>query len=125
MTDMEVLLWKKLVPFPDSLQIPASFNQIRNEWPLRPDLQKISQKMQDIKTKSNNDVTLDGLNQELDALGKKRKEQERALGAVLRNLGWSYSISVSECVGTWTLRAKMKSSNNLDFKYQAGKMMSY
>ncbi|PPR88550.1 hypothetical protein GOBAR_AA32144 [Gossypium barbadense] len=83
MTDMEVLLWKKLVPFPDSLQIPASFNQIRNEWPLRPDLQKISQKMQDIKTKSNNDVTLDGLNQELDALGKKRKEQERALGAVL------------------------------------------
>ncbi|XP_016725035.1 uncharacterized protein [Gossypium hirsutum] len=78
MTDMEVLLWKKLVPFPDSLQIPASFNQIRNEWPLRPDLQKISQKMQDIKTKSNNDVTLDGLNQELDALGKKRKDIDMA-----------------------------------------------
>ncbi|TYJ12574.1 hypothetical protein E1A91_A11G360800v1 [Gossypium mustelinum] len=96
MTDMEVLLWKKLVPFPDSLQIPASFNQIRNEWPLRPDLQKISQKMQDIKTKSNNDVTLDGLNQELDALGKKRKEQERALGAVL-DIDMATEIQIERC----------------------------
>ncbi|MBA0561895.1 hypothetical protein Golob_018688, partial [Gossypium lobatum] len=73
MTDMEVLFWKNQVAFPVSLQTPASFDQIRNDWPMRPDLQEILKKMEDIRAKSDNDVTLDELNRELDSLGKQRK----------------------------------------------------
>ncbi|XP_017631040.1 uncharacterized protein LOC108473794 isoform X2 [Gossypium arboreum] len=93
-TDLELLLWMKLKlkAFPVSLQIPASFNQIRNEWPMRPDLQIILQKMQDIKAKSKDLVlTENDMNgelgiviQELDTLRARRsKEQERDLDAVL------------------------------------------
>ncbi|TYG96838.1 hypothetical protein ES288_A11G385300v1 [Gossypium darwinii] len=93
-TDLELLLWVKLKlkAFPVSLQIPASFNQIRNEWPMRPDLQIILQKMQDIKAKSKDRVlTENDMNgelgiviQELDTLRARRlKEQERDLDAVL------------------------------------------
>ncbi|TYI04028.1 hypothetical protein ES332_A11G386300v1 [Gossypium tomentosum] len=93
-TDLELLLWVKLKlkAFPVSLQIPASFNEIRNEWPMRPDLQIILQKMQDIKAKSKDRVlTENDMNgelgiviQELVTLRARRlKEQERDLDAVL------------------------------------------
>ncbi|PPD93169.1 hypothetical protein GOBAR_DD09873 [Gossypium barbadense] len=38
--------------------------------PMHPDLQEILKKMEDIRAKSDNDVTLDELNRELDSLGK-------------------------------------------------------
>ncbi|KAH1084441.1 hypothetical protein J1N35_024202 [Gossypium stocksii] len=105
MTDMEVLLRKNLEAFPVSLQIPASFNQIRNEWPMRPDLQEIFKSMQDIKSGSNIAVTLDDVNRDLDALGKSRKELERELDAVLDTdmATWTLTEECSKYL-SWILR---------------------
>ncbi|KAH1084442.1 hypothetical protein J1N35_024203 [Gossypium stocksii] len=135
-TDLELLLWMKLKlkAFPVSLQIPASFNQIRNEWPMRPDLQIILRKMQDIKAKSKDRVlTENDLNgelgiviQELDTLRAQRsKEQERDLDAVLdTDMGTKTLIEKFSSEFPWlfsqdqvqdslsTLRAQFKSLEN-------------
>ncbi|TYJ12561.1 hypothetical protein E1A91_A11G360500v1 [Gossypium mustelinum] len=94
MRDLEFLTWIKSKSFPVSLQVPASFKQIKTQWPMRPDLQSILQKMQDIKAKIkdhllNEDDTneeLDIVEDELNKLDQQRsKEQTRDLDAVFSN----------------------------------------
>ncbi|XP_017627427.1 uncharacterized protein LOC108470586 [Gossypium arboreum] len=94
MRDLEFLTWIKSKSFPVSLQIPASFKQIKTQWPMRPDLQSILQKIQDIKAKIkdhllNEDDTneeLDIVEDELNKLDQQRsKEQTRDLDAVFSN----------------------------------------
>ncbi|TYG48127.1 hypothetical protein ES288_D11G398800v1 [Gossypium darwinii] len=75
MRDLEVLTWVKSKSFPVPLKIPASFKQIKTLWPMRPDLQSILQKIQDIKAKLKDHLlTEDTVNEELDTVEAKLKE---------------------------------------------------
>ncbi|XP_052480581.1 uncharacterized protein LOC128031862 isoform X2 [Gossypium raimondii] len=51
MRDLEFLTCVTRKSFPVPLKIPASFKQFKTRWPMRPDLQSILQKIQDIKAK--------------------------------------------------------------------------
>ncbi|KAB2077430.1 hypothetical protein ES319_A06G100200v1 [Gossypium barbadense] len=94
MRDLEFLTWIKSKSFPVSLQIPASFKQIKTQWLMHPDLQSILQKIQYIKAKFKDHLLkeddaneeLDTVEDELNKLDQQRsKEQKRDLDAVFSN----------------------------------------
>ncbi|XP_012435115.1 uncharacterized protein LOC105761753 [Gossypium raimondii] len=98
MSDLEFLTWVNPKSFPVPSKIPASFKQIKKGWPMRPDLQSILQKIQDIKAKFKDhfkdhlltEVTvteeLDTVEAKLNELGQKRsEEQTRDPDAVFSN----------------------------------------
>ncbi|XP_052886198.1 uncharacterized protein LOC108484092 isoform X2 [Gossypium arboreum] len=94
MRDLEFLTWIKSKSFPVSLQIPASFKQIKTQWLMHPDLQSILQKIQYIKAKFKDHLVkeddaneeLDTVEDELNKLDQQRsKEQKRDLDAVFSN----------------------------------------
>ncbi|TYJ12559.1 hypothetical protein E1A91_A11G360400v1 [Gossypium mustelinum] len=94
MRDLEFLTWVKPKSFHVPLKNPASFKQIKTRWPMRPDLQSILQKIQDIKAKFKDHLlTEDKVNEELDTVEDKlneldqnrSEEQTRDLDAVFSN----------------------------------------
>ncbi|KAH1084435.1 hypothetical protein J1N35_024196 [Gossypium stocksii] len=105
MRDLEFLTWVKQKCFAVPLKIPAFFMQIKTQWPMRPDLQSIRQKIEDIKAKFKDHLlTEDTVNEELDTVEEKLNElDQKRLEEQKRDPDAVFSNTKDTNMGTETL----------------------